>query len=85
MIINTIGEYGCACGDYESDNLIAISTCRKSGNSPECSAGVAHLLKYKVKNEEGLREIGNIVNELLMFGGDCVVLVNDEVLMVNSL
>ncbi len=76
--INKIGHGGCACGDYKSDNLIATSSCRKSSMSPDCSIGVAHLLTYNPINEDGLKELGYIVERLLAYGGDCVVLVKDE-------
>lgn len=84
MTQNTIGEYGCACGDYQSDNLIAVATCRKSGASPECSVGIAHLLMYNNLNDEGLREIGTIVDNMFGYGADCVVLKRDEALQTIS-
>lgn len=70
--INTIGEYGCACGDYESDNLKATATCRKSGGSPDSSLGVAHLLKYETKNDKGLKEIGALLDNMFGYGADYI-------------
>lgn len=72
--INTIGSDGCACGDYESNNLIAEASCRKSSESPSCSIGIAHLLKYQLKNSNGINEIGKIVDKMLNYGGDCIVI-----------
>lgn len=81
--LNNIGSGGCACGDYKSDNLIASATCRKSGGSPDCSIGIAHLLKYNAINRDGLKEIGEIVDNMFGYGADCIVLVEDEELEVD--
>lgn len=80
--LNNIGHEGCACGDYQSENLIAHATCRKSGGSPECSIGIAHLLEFNPLNGEGLKELGDIVDTMLCYGADCVVLVKDNELKV---
>jgi hypothetical protein len=73
---NTIGSEGCACGDYESDNLIVNASCRKSGNHT-CSEGISHLVTYKIikENDEGFKELGEVANRMFDWGGDCVILV----------
>ena len=75
---DTIGYDGCACGDYESENLIAVASCRKSKSSPDCSLGVAHLLRYSPKNDEGLKEIGTLIARMFDYAGDCVVVERNE-------
>lgn len=77
----TIGNEGCACGDYLSDNLIATASCRKSGDL-ECSIGVVHQLNYKNINDEGLTELGAIIDRMFDYGGDGIVVVKDEELVV---
>jgi hypothetical protein len=80
---DTIGSDGCACGDYESENLIASASCRKSGESPDWNGYVAHRLKYRLKNEAGTKEIGRIIHHMLFYGADGVVVEHDEELTVN--
>ena len=75
--MNTIGSEGCACGDYKSKNLMAEATCRKSGGSGDWSNGVVHLLTYRCLTENAWNEIGVIVNDMLGYGADGIVLVED--------
>lgn len=74
-IVNTIGEDGCACGDYKSDNLIAEASCRKSGSSGEWSEGVVHLLRYRMLTADGARELMDVVDRMFGYGADGIVLV----------
>ena len=71
-IDNTIGAEGCACGDYESENLKATASCRKSGSSPDSDDGVGHLLQYEIKNGFGHREIGDIIDNMFAFSVDFI-------------
>lgn len=79
-----IGEDGCACGDYKTDNLLASVCCRKSGSSPTINGGTAHLITYKPLNENGYKELGDIVYQVKGYGCDYVVLEEVEEMMVEE-
>jgi hypothetical protein len=79
---NTIGSEGCACGDYESENLVVTASCRKSGNHT-CSEGISHKLEYRLTgvgllNDEGFKELGEVVDRMFDWGGDCVILIKKQ-------
>jgi hypothetical protein len=62
----------CACGEYKSPNLIAEASCRKSSGSPDSSLGVAHLLRYQLLNDEGLKELGYLIEDMYAYGCDYI-------------
>lgn len=78
MTQDTIGADGCACGDYSSENLIASASCRKSGSSPTLENYVAHLLSYRLKKEIGTQELGELIDRMLDYGADGVLVERDE-------
>lgn len=67
-----IANGSCACGDYKSKNLVATATCRKSGGSPDSSLGVAHLLRYELLTDEGLNELGHLIEDMFGYGADYI-------------
>jgi predicted nucleic acid-binding OB-fold protein len=62
----------CACGDYESENLKATSSCRKSGSSPDSSLGVAHLIRYELLTDKGRDELGHLIEDMFGYGADYI-------------
>jgi len=59
-----IWNEGCPCGDYETDNIKAYSSCRKSNAARDVSGD---LVKYVVKNKRGskkdLKELREIIGK----------------------
>lgn len=70
--INTIGADGCACGDYESDNLKAEASCRKSGDTPMLNDETYHLIQYTIKKDGGENELGPIIDYMFAYGADYI-------------